>query len=216
MYTPYTGEVSRAGLQRDRIVQRALEIADSDGLEAASFRRLAAEFDVTPMALYRHVADRGDLLGAMSDLVLTEIELPDDDDDGWEQALRKVLDSAVAAYTRHPAARALSSAGRWSQGSLVLTDRLIRLLTAAGFTEREGLVIVQRLSDAALAEVWALPAGQHLPGCSALDAALTQTTGSDPRMFGIDMVITGARALAAERSGAAAASDREHRSRPKS
>lgn len=207
--------MSRAGLQRDRIVHRALEIADSEGLEAASFRRLAAEFGVTPMALYRHVADRGDLLGAMSDLVLTEIELLDDTADDWEQVLRTVLSSAVAAYTRHPAARALSLASRWSHGSLALTDQLIRLLTAAGFTATEGLVIVQRLSDAALAEVWTLPPDQPLPGLPALDAALHQTPASDPRMFGIDLVITGARALAAKQHGTAPTSENRRRRRQK-
>ena len=185
-------------MQRDRIVQRALEIADAEGLDAVSFRRLAADFGVTPMALYRHVSDRDDLLTAMTDLVLAEIGLPNENHDDWVQTLREVLRSAVAAYTRHPAARALSSAGRWSVRSLILTESLIQLLTAAGFTAREALVIVQRLSDAALAETWDL-AARPLPGFPGLEAALRQTPSQDPHMFGIDMVIAGAQALAADR-----------------
>jgi len=192
--------VSR-GLQRDRIVQHALELADEEGLDAVSFRRLAADFGVTPMALYRHVADRDDLLAAMSDLVLAEIAVPEQaDHDDWVRALRDVLRSGVSAFTRHPAARRLSYAGRWSPGSLALTERLVRLLTDAGFNEREGLVIIQRLSDAALGDVWST---EHAPsGLPALDAGLRQATPDDPRMFGIDLVLAGARALADERAAA--------------
>ena len=175
------------GLKRDRIVQHALEVADEEGLDAVSFRRLAADFGVTPMALYRHVADRDDLLAAMSDLVLAEIEVPEHTDDDWVRALRDVLRSSVTAYTRHPAARRLSYLGLWSPGSLALTERLVRLLTDAGFTEREGLVIIQRLSDAALAEVWSIPG--HTPAHPRrLDAGLHEDTPEDPRMFGIDLM----------------------------
>jgi len=192
--------VSR-GLQRDRIVQHALELADEEGLDAVSFRRLAADFGVTPMALYRHVADRDDLLAAMSDLVLAEIAVPEQaDHDDWVRALRDVLRSGVTAYTRHPAARRLSYTGRWSPGSLALTERLVRLLTDAGFNEREGLVIIQRLSDAALGDVWST--GYAPSGLPALDAGLRQATPEDPRMFGIDLVLAGARALADERAAA--------------
>lgn len=193
------------GLQRDRIVQRALELADEEGLDAVSFRRLAADFGVTPMALYRHVADRDDLLAAMNDVVLAEIEVPEQADDDWVRALRDVLRSSVTAYTRHPAARRLSYLGLWSPGSLALTERLVRLLTDAGFTEREGLVIIQRLSDAALGDVWRIP-GHPQSDLPALDAGLRQATPEDPRMFGIDLVLAGARALADERAAASSTS----------
>lgn len=193
------------GLQRDRIVQRALELADEEGLDAVSFRRLAADFGVTPMALYRHVADRDDLLAAMNDVVLAEIEVPEQADDDWVRALRDVLRSSVTAYTRHPAARRLSYLGLWSPGSLALTERLVRLLTDAGFTEREGLVIIQRLSDAALGDVWSIP-GHPPSDLPALDAGLRQATPEDPRMFGIDLVLAGARALADERAAASSTS----------
>jgi AcrR family transcriptional regulator len=178
-----------------------LELADEEGLEALSFRRLAADFGVTPMALYRHVADRDDLLAAMSDLVLAEIEVPEQADDDWVRALRDVLQSSVTTYTRHPAARRLSYLGFWSPGSLALTERLVRLLTDAGFTEREGLVIIQRLSDAALGEVWSIP-GRPPSDLATLDAEPRPATPEDPRMFGIDVVLAGARALADERAAA--------------
>jgi TetR/AcrR family tetracycline transcriptional repressor len=206
--------VSRAGLTRERIVRRALELADAEGLDAASFRRLAADLGVTPMALYRHVEDRDDLLAAMTDLVIDEIEVPDvglDTRDDWALALREVLRSAVAAYTRHPAARALSSTPRLSARSAALTEAMIQLLAGAGFSERESLIVIQRLSDAALAETWALP-GQSVPGFPGLEAAVQQTAPEDPRAFGIDVVIAGVKALAAERrpKGPPSARPRRH------
>jgi AcrR family transcriptional regulator len=60
----------RRGLTREAIVARALEIGGTDGLEAVSLRRLALELGVTPMALYRHVRDKEDLVNAMTEAVL--------------------------------------------------------------------------------------------------------------------------------------------------
>lgn len=181
-------------------MRRGLEIADAEGLDAVSFRRLAAEFGVTPMALYRHVADREDLLAAMTDLVLAQIPVPDDPGQDWATTLRGVLRNAVAVYDRHPAARALSAAGRWSPQSLVLTEQLITLLTAAGFSAGESFVLVQRLGDAALVETWQLPGGA-LPGFPGLEAAMQDAAPEDPRAFGIDLTIAGAQSVLAARDG---------------
>lgn len=177
-----------------------------------SFRRLAADVGVTPMALYRHVEDRDDLLLAMTDLVMEEIEIPAaaPDTRGWALALREVLRTAVAAYTRHPAARALFSTPRVSARSAALTEALIQLLAGAGFSEREGLIIIQRLSDAALAETWALPADSLLP-FPGLEAAGRQTTPEDPRAFGIDVVIAGVQVMAAERRAKGSTGGRSRR-----
>ena len=60
----------RRTLNREAIVAKALEIADTEGIDHVSFRRLAADFGVTPMALYTHVRDKSDLLDALADYVL--------------------------------------------------------------------------------------------------------------------------------------------------
>jgi AcrR family transcriptional regulator len=52
----------RAPLSRERILKAALRIADEEGLEALSMRRLAADLDATPMALYNHVPNKDALL----------------------------------------------------------------------------------------------------------------------------------------------------------
>lgn len=195
--------VSRAGLTRGRIVRHALEVADAEGLAAVSFRRLATDLGVTPMALYRHVEDRDDLLAAMADLVVEEISLPETDlapGGDCTGALRGLMTSAVAVYARHPAARELSSAPRLGPRSADLTESVIRLLATTGFSEREALVILQRLSDAALADSWT-GLDPSLPGPPGLTAALRQTEPSDPRAFGLEVVIAGVESLAAQRRG---------------
>jgi len=152
VYTVKT--VARGALQRDVIVRRALQVADTEGLSAVSFRRLAAAFAVTPMALYRHVRDRNDLLDAMADLLLAEIQLSPPDDDGadWVESLRRCLQSAGRMLSAHPAASDLlrASTGR-SPNSLRLTEALLEILIGAGFSPAEALVVVQQLSSLLLA-----------------------------------------------------------------
>ena len=63
------------GLTRDAIVRLALKIGETEGLDAVSLRRLASEFGVTPMALYRHVRDKQDLINAMAELVMEGVDL---------------------------------------------------------------------------------------------------------------------------------------------
>src|SRR6266508_1631286 len=63
----------RPGLTREAVVARALEIGTAEGREAVSLRRLAQDFAVTPMALYRHVRDKQELINAMTEVVLEGI-----------------------------------------------------------------------------------------------------------------------------------------------
>lgn len=78
------GEVGGGALSRRRIVDVAVELAQRDGLDALTMRRLADELGVTPMAAYRHVAGKDDLLQAMAERIWEELlslpvdELPDD------------------------------------------------------------------------------------------------------------------------------------------
>ena len=66
----------RTPLSRPRVLQAAVARADADGLEAFSMRRLAQELGVVPMALYKHVANKDELLDGMVDIVFAEIESP--------------------------------------------------------------------------------------------------------------------------------------------
>ncbi len=97
MRTPYTSPP----LTRDRLLDAALAVAERDGLERLSMRQLARELDVSPMALYRHVTNKEDLLDGLIERLLGQLRLPDDAL-GWEQRLRVLAAELRALAHRHP------------------------------------------------------------------------------------------------------------------
>lgn len=82
-----------APLSRGRIVRVAIQLADADGLDAVSLRKVAAELDVRPMRLYGYIAGKDELLDLMVDAVHAEIRPVGD---GWREVLR-----SLAEVTRH-------------------------------------------------------------------------------------------------------------------
>ena len=90
----------RARLSRDRVLRAAITQADAAGLDELSMRKLAETLDVAPMALYRHVASRDDLIDGMIDVVFSEIELPALGPD-WRTAMRRRAVSVRDALARH-------------------------------------------------------------------------------------------------------------------
>jgi AcrR family transcriptional regulator len=85
-----TGATSRTQLTRQRVVAAAVELADSDGTESISMRRLAQELGVEAMSLYTHVRNKDDLLDGMADAVISQIPLSAGGA-GWKTALRHTL-----------------------------------------------------------------------------------------------------------------------------
>ena len=124
----------RARLTRERVLRAAVLLADSGGLEALTMRRLGEDLGVEAMSLYKHVANKEDLLDGMVDLVFAEIELPTGDTD-WRTAMRARAVSARAALTRHPWATALMQS-RTAPGGATLRhhDTVIGTLRRAGFS----------------------------------------------------------------------------------
>jgi AcrR family transcriptional regulator len=90
----------RAGLSRGRILRAAIEMADEQGIDALSMRRLAERLDAAPMALYRHVANKEDLLDGMVEEVYAEVEVPAGV--GWRPTMRQRAVSMREALRRHP------------------------------------------------------------------------------------------------------------------
>ena len=88
------------------MLRAAVALADAGGLESLTMRRLGEDLGVEAMSLYKHVANKDDLLDGMVDLVFAEIELPAGDAD-WRTAMRERAVSVRAALIRHPWATAL-------------------------------------------------------------------------------------------------------------
>ncbi|MGE7386534.1 TetR/AcrR family transcriptional regulator C-terminal domain-containing protein [Streptomyces sp. NPDC004126] len=93
---------SEAALAPERIVAVAVEVADREGLAAVSMRRVAAELGVATMSLYRHVADKDDLLVQMMDRAFCDSPLPADPPEGWRERLELVARLLWAMFRRHP------------------------------------------------------------------------------------------------------------------
>nr|WSX47890.1 TetR/AcrR family transcriptional regulator C-terminal domain-containing protein [Streptomyces sp. NBC_00974] len=91
-----------AALTLVRIVGAAVAVADAEGLAAVSMRRLAAELGVATMSLYRHVADKDDLLMRMMDSVMAENPLPADPPEDWREAIELAARQLWDLFRRHP------------------------------------------------------------------------------------------------------------------
>ncbi|MDX2825055.1 TetR/AcrR family transcriptional regulator, partial [Streptomyces ipomoeae] len=93
----------KPGLTLDRIVEAAILVADAEGLEAVSMRRVATELGTGTMSLYRYVPGKAELLDLMLDRVQRPSEDPADfGDGGWRAALEALGRATLALYQRHP------------------------------------------------------------------------------------------------------------------
>jgi AcrR family transcriptional regulator len=132
MAVPSDPSPPRVPLTRERVLRAAVALADRDGVESLSMRRLAGELGVEAMSLYHHVASKGALLDGMVDLVFGEIELPTGT--GWKSAMRRRATSARAVLSRHPWAIALmESRSTPGPANLRHHDAVIGCLREAGF-----------------------------------------------------------------------------------
>jgi AcrR family transcriptional regulator len=124
----------RLPLTRDRVLRAALELADREGLESLSMRRLGRELGVEAMSLYNHIADKDDLLDGLADIVVDEIEVPPIGDD-WKAALRRRAISARAMLTRHPwAGSVMLSRSGPSPAQMRYPEAVLASLRQAGFS----------------------------------------------------------------------------------
>lgn len=124
----------RAPLSKDRVMRAAVALADDSGIESVSMRRLADELAVVPMALYKHVANKEELLDGMLDVVVGEIDPPDSEAD-WRSAVRKRILSARRALLRHHwASRVMESRTNPTPVVLEYLDSMIGIFRAGGFS----------------------------------------------------------------------------------
>ncbi|MER8185936.1 TetR/AcrR family transcriptional regulator C-terminal domain-containing protein [Kitasatospora sp. NPDC094015] len=95
-------QAAGSGPTAERIVSTAIAVADAEGLAALSMRRVAAELGMATMSLYRHVADKEDLLTRMLEACFTDHPLPADPPDGWRPRLELVARALWTMFRRHP------------------------------------------------------------------------------------------------------------------
>lgn len=125
---------TRPPLSKHLILQAAVELADREGLEALTMRRLGAELGFEAMSLYKHVANKDEILDGINDLVIAEVEIPNPGAE-WSEAMRRRASSAREVLTRHSWAIGLFEARGW-RGPAVLQylDAILGNLRSAGFS----------------------------------------------------------------------------------
>lgn len=132
--TPASAPAARTPLNRARVVAEALAAADEAGLESLSMRSLADRLGVVPMALYKHVSNKEELLDAMVDAVIREIQ-PRDVADDWKEAAREQVMAARRTMLQHPWAwRAIETREAPSPAALDRMEAMIGTLRSGGLS----------------------------------------------------------------------------------
>jgi TetR/AcrR family transcriptional regulator, tetracycline repressor protein len=196
----YSRRMARAGaakqqreqpLTRLEIVEAALALADGEGLDAVTIRRVATDRGVTHMALYWHFRSKEELLDAIAEHLFAQVELPasaDGSGDPWDRRLLSALSAIVAVLRPHPGAARLAPARITScDAGLRLTDHVLGILREAGFPARRSAAIATQL----LVSVIALVTGHPGPSperdpegyAAALRTRTSALTALDPARF---------------------------------
>jgi AcrR family transcriptional regulator len=124
----------REPLTKERILHAAVALADEGGVDSLSMRRIAQELGVVPMALYKHVANKDEMLDGMVDVVVGEIDPPLPDAD-WKTAIRERVLSARRALLRHPwASKVIESRTNPTPTVIGYMDAMIGILRNGGFS----------------------------------------------------------------------------------
>ncbi|TQS40636.1 TetR/AcrR family transcriptional regulator [Cryptosporangium phraense] len=121
-------------LSRERIVECAIALADAEGLEAVTIRRLAQDQGVTPMALYWHFKDKELLLDGIAERLLSDVVLPPASDEPWPEQLRAVLSALLVVLDAHPAvANLVEMRVLLSDRGMEIAEHTLGILRGAGF-----------------------------------------------------------------------------------
>ena len=201
---------SRPRLTRELLVSTALRIADEEGLDALSMRRLGAELGVDPTAAYRHFPNKKAMLAGVVEAVLAGADVETDPSAPWQQQFREVVRAYRRAMLAHsPAvARLAATTPLDTLASLVIVEHSATILTAAGVPLTEAVLTIQSVgqltSGAVFLEAfwreWAESGGQvhlsppslprpELPTLSAAAAAGNFRGPADVFEFGLRAIV---------------------------
>ncbi|MCV7226600.1 TetR/AcrR family transcriptional regulator [Mycolicibacterium komossense] len=164
-------------MTRTLIVDVARTHLDNAGIENFSMRALAAAIGVTPMAIYRHVGDREQLLGLVLDDVsapFPDIELPADPRERIATLLQAVFEVLVS---QRWIAEVLRTGSPGGAGALWLVDQIIAAATETGLSHTEALVMYRALWSYTLGSV--LTVETNKPAAAATTQQKLDTLGSE-------------------------------------
>ena len=217
---------AKAPLSEDAVVDAALAILKSDGLEAVTMRRVAAALDTGAASLYVYVSGREGLLQAMLDRVSSTIELEAPDPSRWRAQLHSLLQRMHQALVAHPGIAAMTLADPpTTEAVLLLTENLLGILLAGGLDPQDAAwacdILVLLVTAAAREDDVRRPRGRsdddrqsqvddvyktfaglpsdRFPHIVAHAAQMVAGDGDERFRFAIDVVVDGMLARAARR-----------------
>ncbi|WP_246365674.1 TetR/AcrR family transcriptional regulator [Nonomuraea rhodomycinica] len=141
-------------LSATAIVERALEIGDTEGLDAVTIRRLATDLGVTPMALYWHFKNKEQLVVGLADHLIAGFAPESDDDDRpWRERMRDLIEGLVRLLRTHPCAKSvLEQVDQVAVPSfLAVWDLALGLARRAGFDTEQSCLISKYILQSAIA-----------------------------------------------------------------
>ena len=126
------------GLTRDGVIDAAAAIVAESGYDALSMRTLGERCGVSAMTLYKYVQTKEDLLGALADRILGEIDLPDPDELGWQDVIRAVFGSTHRLLQAHPEVVEIATRQHLNgRNAYAAAEVVLRALRRAGITGAE-------------------------------------------------------------------------------
>ena len=207
-------EERRIPLNRARVLQAAVDLADRDGIDSVSMRRLGQHLGIEAMSLYTHIRGKGDLLDGMVDAVVGEIPIDVEGPD-WRTTLRRTILSARRVMLRHRwAARIIETRSTPGPSTLRYMEAVTGILLDGGFTVdlahhamhvlgsrvqgfSQDLYDDSGIPDSEAAAVWAAQLASVYPNIGALAMAASHEGGiggcdDDYEFaFGLDLMLDG-------------------------
>ena len=138
---------------RTRALEEALRIADAEGLDALSIRRLADALGVKGASLYHHFKDKDEILDGVATIALSELRPPSDESLGWIDWLLQVARSYREALLAHPNLLPLILGRHNRRAGSAVYDYAAMKLTAAGIPPAYQLTLINALESYATGAV---------------------------------------------------------------
>jgi AcrR family transcriptional regulator len=138
--------IKKSRLTREKIAVAALAIADKEGFEAVSMRRIAHELKVGTMSLYYYVKTKNDLIAAMDDALMGEAVLPSLPR-GWQQAMMEIAKSTHAIFIRHPWALAAMLSAPPGINAMRHMEQCLEALAETSLTKKQKMTLLAMVDD---------------------------------------------------------------------
>ena len=164
---------AQGALTRSAVVCAAIAIADSDGLQAVSIRRVAAQLGVRPMSLYSHIASKDDLLDLMANDVIAEVLVREPLPEHWREALASIARHSYAAFIAHPwVLEAFSRRPRIGPNVLRHAEQSATAVAGLELDAREARTVLGIVDDYTIGHaIRVVSLGDHIPPLPDVDAS---------------------------------------------